>query len=201
MIKDVLNILQRYFTLMLISIITLQITGCSFTTPILVGGTVLTANIVSDRRTAGSQIEDSNIYLKIKKKLFNSPYKKEINRIKFTIYNRQVLITGEVNSDDIKKHITKMVANIDGITNVKNYLKIRPALNIENRLNDKIILYKLKLIFLTTKDIPSKNISITVDQGSVFLMGLVTKKEGNKVSSITSKIHGVNRVIKNFEYK
>lgn len=184
-----------YYIVLILLILSITTTACS---PILLGGSIITtAKIANDRRTAGTQLEDIGILIKIKKKIFIHQKK---NRIKFTVYNRQVLIIGEVDSENTKQNITRIVSSTDGVLSVKNYLKIRSPLDVKYRIQDKLILSKIRLILLKTKNISSNSISITVDYGSVFLMGLVTQKEGNTISDIASKINGVNKVIKNFEY-
>ena len=51
----------------------------------------------------------------------------------------------------------------------------------------------------TTKDIPSRTITVTTDRGIVYLMGLVTQREGDLAASTTAQIGGVKRVDKLFQ--
>jgi hypothetical protein len=51
----------------------------------------------------------------------------------------------------------------------------------------------------TTKDIPSRTIVVTTDRSVVYLMGLVTQREGDLAAAATAKVSGVKRVEKLFQ--
>jgi osmotically-inducible protein OsmY len=59
---------------------------------------------------------------------------------------------------------------------------------------------KIKTKLLADKRIDGLHIEIEVENGEVFLMGLVSEKESIIAIDITRNIKGVKQVIKAFEY-
>ena len=80
--------------------------GCA---AVVVGGAVGTALVVTDRRTAGTQLEDQNIELKALTRVRESVG--ERGHVNTTSYNRLVLLTGEVP--------TEGEGSVEGIPNLK----------------------------------------------------------------------------------
>ncbi|MEK9872696.1 MAG: BON domain-containing protein, partial [Betaproteobacteria bacterium] len=50
------------------------------------------------------------------------------------------------------------------------------------------------------KDVRSIRISTSVELGVVYLMGLVTREEGETAGQIVASVGGVEKVVKIFEY-
>ena len=66
------------------------LSGCA---PLIVGGAVVTGVVATDRRTAGAQVEDEAIELKVA-----SAVRKDLGdriHLNVTSFNRKVLLTGE----------------------------------------------------------------------------------------------------------
>jgi osmotically-inducible protein OsmY len=69
--------------------------------PLLMGGAVVgTALVATDRRTSGAQLEDEGIELRASQPLARALGDRA--HINVTSYNRQVLITGEVPSEEVR---------------------------------------------------------------------------------------------------
>ena len=47
---------------------------------------------------------------------------------------------------------------------------------------------------------PSNQIKVVTENSVVYLMGLVTQKEGELAAEATRTVSGINRVVKLFEY-
>ncbi|HCZ16012.1 MAG TPA: transporter, partial [Candidatus Accumulibacter sp.] len=54
----------------------------------------------------------------------------------FTSYNRKVLVTGEVASEEIKAEVERLVAAIPQVRGVYNELAIAPATSLGTRSKD-----------------------------------------------------------------
>ncbi|AFZ83264.1 outer membrane lipoprotein [Candidatus Kinetoplastibacterium blastocrithidii TCC012E] len=181
----------------LILIITTILPGC---TPVLIGGTAITTmSIMLDRRTAGAQLEDQIIEMKIKKGIYNY-LMNENARILVTSYNRRVLITGE--TEDVRhiSNISRIANSVDNIKLIINQIKVEPASSFRTISYEKWIYSKIKAALINNKNVQSGSISITVDKGTVFLMGLVTRNEGNEAAMTAARIHGIKQVVKLFEH-
>ena len=59
---------------------------------------------------------------------------------------------------------------------------------------------KIKTKMAFTPDIDSDSIKVITENGVVYLMGLITQKDANKVASIAQRTDGTQRIVKAFEY-
>ncbi|MDT1862837.1 BON domain-containing protein, partial [Acinetobacter baumannii] len=53
---------------------------------------------------------------------------------------------------------------------------------------------------LSTDQVKSSNVKVTTENSEVFLMGLVTDREGRAAADIASRVSGVSRVTTAFTY-
>ena len=84
----------------------LVLLGSSLTTltacfPLAVGGAVMTGMVASDRRTTGTVVEDEGIELRAASRIREGLG--ERGHVNVTSYNRQVLLTGEVGTEQDKQ--------------------------------------------------------------------------------------------------
>ena len=89
--------------------------------PIAVTGAAVGAVMVSDRRTTGMYVEDENIEWKVIG-LVHEKYKSA--HVNATSYNRKVLLTGEVPSEEAKKELATQVKAIASVVDVANEVQV-----------------------------------------------------------------------------
>ena len=53
---------------------------------------------------------------------------------------------------------------------------------------------------LRAKDLFSNSLKTVTERGTVYLMGLVTEREGNRAAQVAGGVNGVQKVVKVFEY-
>ena len=97
------------------------LSGCA---PLVLGGAVVTSVVAVDRRTAGTQLEDEGIELKVA-----SAIHKELGErvhLNVTSYNRQVLLSGEVANERDKQMVEGLVEKVENVKSVANELAIMP---------------------------------------------------------------------------
>ena len=66
--------------------------------------------------------------------------------------------------------------------------------------SDTWITTKVRSQLLGTDQVKSSNVKVTTENGEVFLMGLVTDREGRAAADIASRVSGVSRVTTAFTY-
>lgn len=182
-------------TLILIAALSTQLSAC---VPVVVGGAAAGGAMAADRRTSGTYIDDQAIELKASKAIADSI--KEKVHANVTSYNRQVLITGEVSDEANKKKAESVVRPIENVTSIKNYLEIAANSSIGSRTNDTYITSKVKANFLKENKFAANYVKVVTENGTVYLLGLVTHKEADDAVEITRSIGGVKAVVKVFEY-
>jgi osmotically-inducible protein OsmY len=171
--------------------------GCA---PILFGGAVAgTAMVVSDRRSTGIQVEDQAIELRLAKAL-GEKFPSEKANISVTSYNRRVLLTGEVTTEQAKAEAQAIAEKSQNVAAVLNELYVGNLSTPANRNFDTSLTAKVLAAFATAPDVPSGTIKVVSSRSVVYLMGLVTTQEGEAAARVASRVAGVQKVVKCFEY-
>ncbi len=163
-----------------------------------VGGAVMTAVSANDRRTIGMQTEDKSINVKAEIKM--QQLTGENGHVNVTSYNRKVLLTGEVRDQAMKQAAEREVRDIANVVSVINELEIAGPSSYTSRSSDALITTKVKASLVDKKTISASSVKVTTERGVVYLMGLVTPREGNIAADVAKGVAGVTRVVKIFEY-
>jgi len=169
--------------------------GCVLALAGAAGGTALVA---TDRRTVGAQTEDREIQVKALADLNkNLP---DASHVNVAVFNQRVLLTGEVPDDASKQKAETIVRAIDNVHSIVNELAVQPASSYSSRANDAYLEGRVKSELIAYKGISANNFKVVSERGIVYLMGLVTMDEGNIAADATSRVSGVQQVVKVFEY-
>jgi osmotically-inducible protein OsmY len=171
-----------------------QLTACL---PLVAVGAVSGTLAATDRRTLGTQLEDRQIQLKAESSIARQLQGANVN---VTTYNRKVLLTGEVPTEDAKKRAEATAGSVDNVTAVINELEIAGPSSLTSRASDSTITGKVKAVFVDDAQIMANAFKVTTERGTVFLMGRVTQEEGERAAQAASKVGGVARVIKVLDY-
>lgn len=167
-----------------------QLQGCFVLGAAAVGGTALVA---SDRRTAGSQLEDKNIQLTASGRI--SDLLAGRGSVSVDSYNQQVLLTGQVPSAADKQQAQNVVVAIPNVKSVANELVIGPKEGLDQQASDTYITSKVRAAFIDTSGLYSQAFQITTSQGVVYLQGLVTAEEAKRATSVAAGVSGVKKVV------
>jgi osmotically-inducible protein OsmY len=167
--------------------------------PLLIGGAAATTGmVVVDRRSVGEQVEDKSIELKVGGQ-FRENFGDAV-RVTVTSYDGVVLLTGDTISRDFKSRATEIARKVENVKSVSNQLDVVKELASFGVVsNDIWITSKVMTTLATTKEVPSRTIVVTTDRGVVYLMGLVTQREGDMAAAAAAKVSGVKRVEKLFQ--
>jgi osmotically-inducible protein OsmY len=114
-------------------------------------------------------------------------------------FNRIILLTGQVPTQELKILAEETTAKINNVRKVYNELKIKGNTALLVRTNDTWLATKVKTVFIADKMIDSSKVKIIVEDGVVYLMGLLTSSEADYVASVTSNVAGVQEVVRVFE--
>ena len=165
---------------------------------LIVGAGIGSAVSAVDRRTLGAQTEDKSVTVKAEIKM------REVTNgngnINVTSFNRKVLLTGEVSDEAMKAAAEREVRKIENVVSVINELKISGSSSYTSRSNDALITTKVKASLVDMKTVSAISFKVTTERGVVYLMGLVTPREGNIAADVAKGVSGVTSVVKIFEY-
>jgi osmotically-inducible protein OsmY len=179
------------------AVIGVQALGCA---PLIVGVVVAgTAMVATDRRTAGTQVDDQTIQLRVANEL-STEFGKQPVHINVNSFDRKVLLTGEVPDEAVKTRVGEIVAKSQNVRAVVNELVIAPPSSISDRTADTALATKVRASFVNTREIAFNSIEIVCERGVIYLLGLVTEQEGQIAAIVASKVSGVKQVVKVFDY-
>lgn len=164
---------------------------------LIVGGTAATtATVATDRRTAGEQVDDQTIELRVSSEMDKAFGDKA--RLVGTSYAGRLLLVGDVPSDADRERAVNIARGIPKVHSVDNYIRVGDLTPFSVRSNDTWITSKVKSQMVTTDGVPFRTIKVTTERGVVYLMGKVTADEGERAAKVASSITGVNKVVKLF---
>lgn len=179
---------------LLVALSTSLLSGCE---AILVGAAVMgTGMVVTDRRSPGIQLEDQNIANKASTRVRELA---TLGRVNVSSYNRLVLITGEVPTENDKAAVERAVAGVENVRGTVNELAVMPNVGASTWSSDSVLLGKIKASLVDAKDLHANAFRVIVERGNVYLMGRVTEREANRAADIARSVSGVQKVIKVFE--
>ncbi|WP_238945912.1 BON domain-containing protein [Vandammella animalimorsus] len=170
------------------------LTGCA---PLIVGGAVVATSVALDRRTAGAQVDDQAIQLKVRTAF--SEQLGEQAHINVNSYNRRVLLTGEVPDEAQRQRAAQLAKEVENVRGVYNELQVMPASSYSQRSRDTWITGKVRSQILATENLPSKSLQVTTEQEVVYLQGLVTPREAEAATQAARAVSGVRKVVRMFE--
>ena len=164
--------------------------------PLVVAGAAGSVMVASDRRTAGTQLEDESIELRAKAAIRDQLGTRV--RIDVTAYNRQALLTGEVGNAADKQSAERIVQMVQNVGSVVNDLAIASSPSLRERSGDLVITGKVKAAFIDKK-VPITAVKVTTERSVVYLMGRVTAAEAAQATEAARSVSGVQRVVRMFE--
>lgn len=177
----------------------LMLQGCA---PIAVtGATTAVSTLASDRRTTGTIVEDEAIELKSRLALSGN---KELNKrvhINFVSYNTSVLVSGEAPTEEDRQAVIDHVESVEKVSRVFDEITIAAPSSLLSRSADSVITGKVKTKLVAEKDLSSFHIKVVTQNGVTYLMGLVSREEGDKATEVARQTGGVQKVVKLFEYR
>ena len=188
--------ISRVHLLILLSVITL-IQGCA---AVIVAGAATCAAVASDRRTVGPMLADQTIEFKVLDALRSDDELWQQTHVNGTSVNNIVLLTGEAPTDELRQRIETLVHQIPKVRRVHNEIVIGAPSSLLTRSSDSCITGKVKTNLLTTDIQEATHIKVVTENGSVYLMGLVTQAEASRATDVARAVGGVQRVVKVFEY-
>ena len=166
--------------------------------PLMFGGVIGGAMVASDRRSTGIQLEDETIEQRSATAIRENFGSKE--HINITSYNRQVLITGEVSNDTVRRQVESLIGRVENVRAVVNELVVGPASSTSDRTSDVLLVAKVKAAMVDTEDVFANVFKVVGERGTIYLMGRVTQREAKRATDVVRGVSGVKRVVRVFEY-
>lgn len=182
----------RFLTLLLISFL---LTGC--VAAFVIGTTV--GLVVYDHRNLSTLQSDARIFHVINKTIVKDP-RFQGSRIQVSSFNEVVLLVGQTPSAFLKQTAEQIAQETTEVKRVYNEITVRSPLSYQEQAKDSWITSQVRSLFLAQKGLKSGSIRIVTENGTVYLMGLVTHKQADIAVDVARQINGVLKVVKVFQY-
>ncbi len=158
-----------------------------------------TINDRPNERTMAQMLEDENIETKATVNIHAENEAYHDSHLVVVSYNGYVLLAGQVNDQVLKDEATKIVSKVGGVRRLYNELEIGPPSSAIRSTSDTWITTRIKSALLSSSDEQGMRIKVVTENGVVYLMGLVTQEEADRISKKAASVSGVRRVVRLFE--
>ena len=152
-------------------------------------------------RTAGAVIEDQVIETKIivNMKSQNAAFKQA--HFDVISHNGVVLLIGQVESEQLKFLATEIASQASTKSKrIHNELEVTEKSSFMDRSSDVWIATKVRTLMLTDNQVPSSQVRVIAENGAIYLMGLISQRDGDNAANVARNVSGVTKVVKVFEY-
>lgn len=152
-------------------------------------------------RTTGAVVEDQSIETKVVVNMKSQEAAFKDSHFDVISFNGVVLLVGQVESEQLKARATEIASQASSkIKRIHNELEVVENTSFTTRTSDTWIATKVRTLMLTDSSVPSSQVQVIVENGAVYLMGLVNQSEGESTADLVRNVSGVTRVVKVFEY-
>ena len=180
--------LKIFFSLSLLLIYT----GCA---QVAIGGISKSLLVSKEDRTYGTFIDDAVIAARLKNLYFDQNEKIFFN-VDVEVIEGRVLLTGTVETSDIRIEATKLAWGINDVVTVINEIQISDNDSILDYADDLVITTKINAKLLINKEINNLNYNIDTVNKIVYVIGIAQdKNELANVIDIINSVYGVEEVI------
>jgi len=187
-------------TLLAVALITSLLGGCA---AVVVTGAATGANAAHDRRTLGAYVDDEGIELKARLAITEDKELYSQVHVNFISINGVVLLVGQAPTEAMRIKIEELTQGIEKVRVVHNEMTIAAPNSYMTRSSDSLITAKVKGSLFGIKGhegFDPTRVKVVTENGIVYLMGILYRSEADAVATRASRVSGVQKVVKLFEY-
>ena len=152
------------------------------------------------QRSDDVQAVDTTIEREVERALDRADARLGDARIRANSFNGVVLLVGQVPSEELRERAGEVASSLRGVNEVHNELTVAARLPASQRLTDTWLTTNVISHLATNDSIDSSKLKVTTENASVYLMGIVTRAESDRIVNAVSAVGGVQRIVKVFEY-
>ncbi|WP_297205473.1 division/outer membrane stress-associated lipid-binding lipoprotein [uncultured Pluralibacter sp.] len=160
----------------------------------VVGTTAVGTKTATDARTVGTQVDDGTLELRVNSALSKDEQLKKEARVSVMAYQGKVLLMGQAPSTSLAQQAKQIAMGVDGASEVFNEIRQGQPIGLGTASSDTWITTKVRSQLLSSDQVKSSSVKVSTENGEVFLMGLVTPREGQAAADIASRVSGVQHV-------
>jgi osmotically-inducible protein OsmY len=154
----------------------------------------------SDQRTPGIVIDDNVLERLVQREVRNSDPGYKGSHLVVVAYNGLVLLAGQVPSEALRRKASVTAQSLRRVTKVHNELTVGGPTSLMARTNDAWLTSKVKSRLIADKEVSGLRIKVITENGAVYLLGLVSRAQADRAVAVASKVYGLQKIVKVFEY-
>ena len=154
----------------------------------------------ANTRTMGAKLNDQEIETASRVNIKKADPQLEHAHVNIDSFNGIVLLTGQVPSEDLRNLVADTVYKLNPVREIHNELTVMEPTNFSARSQDTWISTKIKAQLLADSETESNRVHFVTENQTVFLMGIVTHAEADRIVNMVSHTADVQKVVKVFEY-
>ena len=182
-------------TLLFVSLILLMINiGCS-PVGVLASGGSATMIVAEGDRSLGTVVDDATIKLNLSAKFLKSENRLFLD-VNSNVIEGRVLLTGLVDTQEIRIEAVRKVWEINGVKEVINEIEVGNKTTLKEYMNDLWINTQVKSLAARTIGLRSFSYNFETIKGKVYIAGITSRPEQlQAIVESTKTIKGVNEIV------
>ncbi len=149
---------------------------------------------VMAQKSAGNLVDDGTIATSVKGSLLAEKGVPS-GDVNVEVYKGVVLLSGFVKTQAEKDAAGKVAKNVKDVASVRNEIAVHPATSMGTKLDDTVLVSKVKAALVDAKDVKSGQINVEARGGIVQLGGFVSgEKMKARAIEVAKGVSGVKRV-------
>jgi osmotically-inducible protein OsmY len=151
-------------------------------------------------RTVGAALDDSYIEDVVTVNIKKVSPEMRKGHISVVSFNGVVLLVGQVPSETLRTKAAEAASKVKKVRQVQNALTVGPNISFGARSYDSWLTTKVKTKYAFNNDVNGQRVKVITEDKVIYLMGLVTQREGDFAASSAQTTSGARRIVKAFEY-
>ena len=169
-------------------------------TALVVGGVAAGATsgaaVASDPRSSRGVFDDQSLRSKVADAI-NATIPG--NNVEVTSYDKNILLTGQVLTNDNKSKAEQMAREVPNVNKVYNHIEIGASQSASQSSKDAYLTSVIKSNMLFSKGVSSNDVKVVTSNSTVYLMGMIDPYQAKKMTQAAREVDGVKKVVALFE--
>lgn len=187
--------MKKIFTVIFLSLL---LQGC-IASAFVAGGAAGTG-VGADNRTFETLADDNNMSYQASQRIAANPTLVAQTHIVTAAYNRVLLLAGQAPTPELRDQVVQLAKGVPNVRRIFNEITLDQPTSAMRRSKDAAITTNVRARMLTTTNLKSTRFKIVTENGTVFIMGLSSRKQADIAAAVARNSTGVQRVVKLVEY-
>jgi Predicted periplasmic or secreted lipoprotein len=189
--------MKKLLILLTLATLPAMISGCVSIVDATTNGPI---NTDPGKRSMGDKIDDSSLSTIVAVNIRKASPELDKAHINVYSFNQIVLLTGEVPTKEGYELAGKTARKVARVRQVYNELQAREKSDFFSRTNDEYLELKINSKLMSHRDIDASRVKVIVEDEIVFLMGIMTLVQADKMTDVVASTSGIKKVIRAIEY-